>query len=163
MRLFGKPKPPKESVCEGLRMQILRGSREKLGISAPSNSNQTWGVVMDWGLETGSATVVALSDGTASVYLSTGGGSIGGGQSHEAIRNGAANAVRIAAGFQPSMRPATGYPLPSLDEVTFYVLTDTGVFSESAPAKDLSSDQHALSPLGDAMQEIISQYRKIEQ
>ena len=163
MNLFGKPKPPKESVYEGLRMQILQGSREKLGIPAPASPSQTWGVVMDWGLENGSATVVALSDGTASVYLTSGGGSIGGGKSHEAIHAGAINAVSIAAKFRPKMRPAENYPLLALNGVTFYVLTDTGVFSESASAGDLSSDQHAMSPLGDAMQEIITQYRKIEQ
>ncbi len=163
MRLFGKPKPPKESAYEGLRMQILRGSREKFGIPATTGPDQPWGVVMDWGLENGAATIVALSDGTASVYLSSGGGSIGGGKSHEAIHAGAINAVNIAAKFQPKMRPAKNYPFPALNEVTFYVLTDTGVFSESASAGDLSSDQHAMSPLGGAMQEIITQYRKIEQ
>ena len=163
MRLFGKPKPSKQSVYEGLRMQILQGSPEELGISVAAGPRQPWGVVMDWRLESGSATVLALSDGNASVYLSSGGGSLGGGKSHEAIREGATNAVGIAARFQPTMRPATSYPLPDRNEVTFYLLTDAGVFTGTASARELSSHSHALSPLGDAMQEIITQYRQIQQ
>jgi hypothetical protein len=118
---------------------------------------------MDWSMDRGVATVVALSDGTASIYLSSGGGSIGGGQSHELIRKEARNAVTIAAKFQPTMRAASIYPLPAQDHVSFFVLTDAGVFSESVSVKDLSSHGDALSALGDAMQEIITQYRKIQQ
>jgi hypothetical protein len=163
MRLFGKSPPTKKNVYEGLRLQILEGSREKFGISPVAVPNQGWGLVTDWSMDRGVATVVALSDGTASIYLSSGGGFIGGGQSHELIRKGARNAVTIAAKFQPTMRAASTYPLPAQDHVTFFVLTDAGVFSESASVKGLSSHHGALSALGDAMQEIITQYRKIQQ
>jgi hypothetical protein len=145
-----------------LRDQIFHVRRERIGLPAPAHDTDAWAVVMDWGVAEGSATVVAIADGTASIYLSSGGGSIGGGQSHESIRQAAMRAVSVAAEVQPEMRPVTSYPLPSAGEVVFYVLTDAGVFSASASEKELGGHRHRLSKLGDAMQEIITQYRVIQ-
>jgi hypothetical protein len=159
--LFGKSKPDKKDVYQGLRLQILQGSRKKFSLAPAANRNEPWGVVMDWGMARGSAAVTAVLDGSASIYLSSGGGSIGG-RSHESIRKAAQNAVAIAAKLQPTMRPTTDYPLPTQDELIFYVLTDAGVFTQSASVKDVGSHRHALSPLGDAMQVIVTEYRQIQ-
>jgi hypothetical protein len=160
--LFGKSKPDKEDVYEGLRLQILQGSRKKLDLPPGASRNEPWGVVMDWGMARGTATVTALSDGSASIYLSSGGGSIGGGQSHGSFRKAAKNAVSITAKVQPTMRATAKYPLPSQDQLNFYVLTDAGAYTESASVKDVSSHRQALSALGDAMQVIVTEYRKIQ-
>ena len=66
-------KPPKE-VFAGLRDQALKVSRQSIGLPAPPVPSQAWGVVMDWGVDNGTATIVAFSDGNASIYLSSGGG-----------------------------------------------------------------------------------------
>ncbi len=142
-----------------LRDQILHVRREQIGLPAPQRDTDAWAVLMDWGVTQGTATVVAISDGTASIYLSSGGGSIGGGQSHESIRQAAIRAVSVAAEFQPEMRRVTSYPLPGQGEVVFYVLTDAGVFSAAAPETELSTHRHRLSKLGDSLQEILTQYR----
>jgi hypothetical protein len=115
---------------------------------------------MEWGLREGTVTVVAFSDGTASVYLSSGGGFIGG-SSHESIRKAAQKMVAIAADFQPKALATTTYPLPRQAQVTFYFLTDAGVFTVNAPEQELSGHRHLLSKLGDAGQNIITQYRLI--
>jgi hypothetical protein len=111
-----------------LRNQALQLKREKIGLVAPSKPNEPWAAIMDWGVGNGTATVVAISDGTASVYL----------------------------------RATDAYPLPQKGQVTFYALTDTGVFTASATQDELSSHSHPLSKLGDAAQNIITQYRLIE-
>jgi len=160
--LFGKSKPDKDDVYQGLRLQILQGSRKKFGLAAGASHNDPWGVVMDWGMARGTATVTALWDGNASIYLSSGGGSIDGGHSHESIRKAAQNAVMVAAKLQPAMRATTKYPLPTPDQLIFYVLTDADVFTEIASVKDVSSHLHPLSALGDAMQVIITEYRQIQ-
>jgi hypothetical protein len=116
---------------------------------------------MDWGVTAGTATVVAFSDGNASVYLSSGGGFIGG-SSHESIRKAAQKMVAIAAAFQPDAIATTTYPLPRHAQVVFYFLTDAGVFTANAPEEELSSHRHPLSKLGDAGQNIITQYRLIQ-
>lgn len=162
MSLFGKSKPGKNDVYKGLRLQILQGSRKKFGLPPGVSRHEPWGVVMDWGMARGTATVTALSDGSASIYLSSGGGSIGGGQSHESIPVAAKNAVTIAAKLQPTMRATTRYPLPTQDQLIFYVLTDAGAFTESASVKDVSGHHHALSAVGDAIQAIITEYRQTQ-
>jgi hypothetical protein len=117
---------------------------------------------MDWGIPKGSATVVAMSDGNASVYLSHGGGFIGG-SGHESVRKAAQLTVAAANEVQPQMHATTTYPLPQPGEVTFYALTDNGVFTASALEADLKSGRSPLSRLSTAAQEIITQYRLVQQ
>jgi hypothetical protein len=117
---------------------------------------------MDWGIEKGSATVVAIADGTASVYLSSGGGFIGGGQSHESIRVAAKRTVELAVEVQPLMRSTTTYPLAQRGQANFYVLTDAGVFTATASEDDLRRHSSPFYKLGDSAQVIITEYRLIQ-
>ena len=149
-------------VYNGLRTQMLQSSRSKLNLPQASTPKTPWGVVMDWGVTKGTATVVALSDGHASIYLSSGGGYMGGGQSHDAIRKAAQKFVATAADVQTLTHLTTVYPLPQRGDVTFYFLTDVGVFVASASEKELSSHQHPLSSLSDAAQTIIAEYARIK-
>jgi len=121
-----------------------------------------WGVVMDWGVTNGSATVVAFSDGHASIYLSGGGGYLGGAESHDSIRNAAKKMIAIAAECQLQANPTKSYPLPERGHVTFYFLTDSGIFSAAATEDDLGKHHGSMSKLGDAAQEVITQYRLIQ-
>ena len=142
-----------------LRDQALRVKREQIGLPVPPHPGDPFAVVMDWDLSEGTATVVAISDGTASMYYSSGGGAIGGAQSRDSIRQAAQQAVTTAAEFRPQMQKVTKYPLPQRGQVVFYLLTDDGVFTQSAPQESLASARHPLSKLGNAMQNVITQYR----
>jgi len=115
---------------------------------------------METGYPEGSATLVAVSDGNASVYLSSGGGDIGGG-GHEKIRKAAIEMVVLASKFQTQMKITRNFPLPKNGETIFYLLTDSGVFTASASENDLGEQRHLLSPLFNAGHEIIGQYRMI--
>ncbi|MGB9464514.1 MAG: hypothetical protein WBR10_05330 [Candidatus Acidiferrum sp.] len=145
-----------------LREQALQMKREKIGLPVPSKPEEPWAALMEWGLGSGTATVVAISDGTASVYLSGGGGSIGGGESHESIRKAARKMVSVAADFQLHMQTSDTHPLPRPGQIVFYALTDAGVFMVSASQDELSSRRTPLSKLGDAAQEILAQYRLVQ-
>ena len=155
-------KPAGKDVYQGLRNLALTGSRAKLGLPATSEPTDPWGIMMDWGVTRGTATVVAFSDGSASIYLSSGGGFLGG-QAHESIRNAAKAMVAAAARCRHQAHAVTSYPLPQQGEVAFYFLTDAGVFTASAPQDALSSHRHPLSELGEAAQAVIAQYRLITQ
>jgi hypothetical protein len=141
-----------------LRNLIFQGSRQKLSLPPTSTPTEPWGVAMDLSLSSGSATVTALSDGNASIYLSNGGGYIGG-VGKPAIHNAAQNFVRTAANFQAGMKAVTEFPLPESGEANFYILTDAGVFTASAPESDLGQPRHPLNKLFAAGQEVITQYR----
>jgi hypothetical protein len=133
-----------------LRALALYSKRIPNSMGNPSSPTEPWGVVLDWVLSAAVATVVAFSDGSASVYFSSGGGLLGG-QAHEPIRNAARQAVAVAAEFQPQMELTTVFPLPQPGIVVFYLLTDSGVFTSSAFESALKTRSHALSKLGDAI------------
>ncbi|HEX9110105.1 MAG TPA: hypothetical protein VF845_01405 [Terriglobales bacterium] len=102
-----------------------------------------------------------MSDGSASIYLDTGGGYLGGiGQ--EPIRNAAKKAVELAGEIQPQMKQTQTYPLPETGQVYFYVLTDAGVYTAAASEADLRAGHNPFSQLGNAMQEVVTQYRIFE-
>jgi hypothetical protein len=146
----------------GLRDLMLGETRTKLSLAPTATPTEPWGVMMDWGMSSGTATVVAMSDGSASVYLSSGGGYLGGiGQ--EPIRNAAKNAVALAREVQPQMKETKTFPLPPTGQVQFYVLTDAGVYTASASESDLSASRSPFSKLGDGMQGIITEYRLFQE
>jgi hypothetical protein len=156
------PAVPPKDVYLGLRNQMLQGSRAKFGLPATQAVAEPWGVVMDWGVTRGTATVVALSDGSASLYLSGGGGYLGGiGQ--PPIRAAAQKAVEVARSVQLPNQPSTAYPLPETHEVFFYFLTDAGVFLLRSSEPELKTTTHPLRNIGDAMQDVITQYRVWDQ
>src|SRR5262245_33411054 len=73
-----------ENPMVGLRLMALSLRPEELHLKVPSTGHGVWGSVTDISLKGGTATIVFLSDGTASLYLSSGGGILGGG-SHESV------------------------------------------------------------------------------
>src|SRR5258706_9121922 len=86
--------PEAKNPYLGLRSQILELKRQKIGLAAPAKPTEPWAAVMDWGVTNGTAPVVAISDGTASIYLSSGGGSIGGGEAITRFPNPLRKGVR---------------------------------------------------------------------
>jgi hypothetical protein len=157
----GRIKDPKE-MYPRLRTLMLQGSRAKFSLIPTSKPTEPWGVVMDWGVKNATATVVAMSDGSASVYFSNGGGYIGG-KGQEPIRMAAQRAVEAAQAVQLPAQTTTSYPLPEQHGVCFYLLTDAGVFMFRTTEQELNSPNHPLRKLGDAMQGVITEYRLRDQ
>jgi hypothetical protein len=113
---------------------------------------------MDWGVPNGTTTTVAFVDGSASIYTSAGGGYIGG-QLKEAINRAAKAAVTISASCVPDSHATTTFPLPTAGNVSFYLLTDQGVLSATRSVDELKAGSGPLFQLGNAMQEVNTQYR----
>jgi hypothetical protein len=156
------PKKANPEIYPEMRDLMLHGSRAAFGLSGSFAKNQPWGVLMETGYAEGSATLVAMADGSASIYLSSGGGTIGG-ITHETIRKAAQQMVQIASQFQPQMNPTTAFPLPQKGETIFYVLTDSGIFSASAVEDELGENRHPLSRLFHAGHAVISEFRLIDE
>jgi hypothetical protein len=154
--------PSPKDVYLGLRDMALGITRQKAGLPATFAATEPWGVIMDWVVSHATATITAFSDGHASIYLSTGGGFIGG-ESHESVRNAAKKMVAVARVCQPHTHATSEFPLPQKqDEVLFYLLTDAGIFSADALKEDLSNYHHPLWQLHDAAQGVITEYRLIQ-
>ena len=78
--------PPRDSgaIYLDLRAMVLGARPDEIGLAPTPERPRVWGVLMETGYPKGVATLVTLADGTTSLYLSTGGGTIGGG-AHEAV------------------------------------------------------------------------------
>ena len=76
-------------------------------------------VLMDWHVERGTVTVVAAADGSASLYLSSGGGYFGGSEKAPAIRQAALHAVALATSLRCHFERTDASPLPSFGDVQY--------------------------------------------
>jgi hypothetical protein len=117
---------------------------------------------MDIGFPEGWATIVGFADGNASLYLSGGGGIIGG-VGHEPVRRAATAMAKVADQYIGQTKAANSTPLPVAGDVTFYVLTTNGIRSATAHEEDLGEQRHVLSPLFYAGQELITQLRLVSE
>jgi hypothetical protein len=116
-------------------------------------------VFMDWHVGNGTATVFAAADGSASVYLSSGGGFIGGGQKYPAIHNAALHAVQIAGALLSQFKLTETIDLPPAGDVYFYLTTSSELHLAVAKEANLRAGTDPLSALGAIMQQIVTQYR----
>ncbi|HZZ39817.1 MAG TPA: hypothetical protein VFE06_11840 [Acidobacteriaceae bacterium] len=123
----------------------------------PPRAIQT--VIMDFHVDHGTATVVASVDGSASLYLSSGGGFLGGSQHYPSIRDAALHAVSLATTMQCHFEPTENSALPPLGDVTFYVTSGAGIRIAVASQARLRAAADPLAGLGGAMQKIVTEYR----
>jgi hypothetical protein len=75
----GGPAASGEEVYRGLRAQILGLDSAGAGLRQGPGHEAVWGALMETGSPRGTASLMGLADGTTSLYLSSGGGIIGGG------------------------------------------------------------------------------------
>lgn len=116
-------------------------------------------VLMDWHVANGTASVLAASDGTASIYISSGGGFIGGGQRYPQLREAAQQVVHLATNLISQFAATKTTDLPPSGEVYFYVTTSSGVRRAVAKEANLRNGTDPLMALGNMMQHIVTLYR----
>ena len=141
-----------------LRHQALSTKRTKVGIPAPPPEAPAWGILMETGYPETTATLLALSDGTTSLYFSSGGGVIGG-HAHQSVRQANVALLETANQYYQHLKPSESFPVPATGHTLFYVLTDSGVLSGGGREDDLGHGRHPLSPLFHAGHQVIAQLR----
>jgi hypothetical protein len=146
----------------GLRDMALGMTPDMLGLSASPPSSRPYAVITDISLKKGVATVVAGLGGQASIYLSTGGGYIGG-EGNERVSTAATAAVEAAASALSEMHPTKNHPIPEQGNVNFYVLTTAGIMTASSSEAALGDTKQPLGRLYYAVQNVITQYRLMQQ
>lgn len=143
-------------VYSALRHQALSTKRTEAGIPAPPGP--VWGILMETGYPQATATLLALGDGTTSLYLSSGGGVIGG-HAQQSVREANAALLQTANDYYQHLKPSESFPLPATGHTLFYALTDSGVLSGGGREDDLGHGRHLLSPLFHAGHRVITQLR----
>lgn len=116
-----------ENAFDGLRNMAFSATPDQLGLSLPTDKTVVYGVIMDWEMGGATATTVSYQTGDASLYLSSGGGVIGGGQ-HENVNSASKQFVSLAQTFFNKTTKTETTPLPTTDQVKFYLLTNNGVY-----------------------------------
>jgi hypothetical protein len=142
-----------------LRNIWFTSTGEEVGVKPDPESRVPFAVVMDMGFDKGTATIVSSIAGDGSMYISTGGGILGG-IDHEPIRNASIKFVQVAADYAEKSKLVTEYPLPTPDNVIFYFITPSGVYAtDEMNADQLAKKKHELYPLFLAGNDVITQLR----
>ena len=151
---------PNENPFFGLRNMAFTATPEQLGLLLPTNETVVYGVVMDWEIGGAVATVVSYQTGDASLYLSSGGGVIGGGQ-HQNVNNVARQFVNLAQTFLDKAVKTETTDLPTTDEIRFYLLTNKGIFVGKEQMKNFENKSSEWLKLFDAGNNVLTELRLI--
>jgi hypothetical protein len=142
-----------------LREGVL--SRRMLQGLPPSAPDAIRGVVMDWNVSGAIATLVAIDDGSVSLYLNPGGGIIGAG-THAPVASAAVTFRNEGTRQRASFRSTSAYPPPVPDAVTFYLLTDSATLTSQSFSTDaLQQPEHPFAMLGATAQALIAEVRQV--
>jgi len=148
-------------IYDGLRRTALDAVAD--GVLTPpfEGHPDVAGVVVDVPASGGYATLVALADATASLYTSTGGGTIGAG-THATV---AAEVEVLLGVVQHQLDDVTGpedTSLPPRGVVRFHVLTPAGGRTADVPEDAFwGRAEHPLMPVIAATQQVISAIRQM--
>jgi len=130
---------PNNNPYNDLRNLDLGSTIEQIGIQLPVDQTKIYGVIMDWYLGEGTATLVALLSGDASLYLSSGGGVIGG-RGYDNVKKAAEDFIEKAESYLSKTVKTDSTPLPDKDGVTFYLLTNKGKFVGREEMKNFDNE-----------------------
>lgn len=157
-RLWGEQKPPVYEVAEiytGLRSQVLNLDEKESGWL---KDKPVYAVLVEMGRPDGVITVVAIADGTASLYFSKGGGMIGLGE-HENVRPKSVELVNYSESQLKNMDKVEDYPLPMPGEVRFYAVTPNGTFTAKTKERELEKPNNPLHKFYAQTHDLITQMR----
>ncbi len=141
--------------------------RQALGLTPGQLGDEVAGepilaLLMETGYPEAVATLVAVADGTTSLYFSNGGGIIGAG-AHAAVADASRRWLETAGGFLPHLAATIDPTLPSDGDTQFVAVTPDGLLSGLTREDDLGEGRHPLSPLFHAGQDVITQIRLVDE
>lgn len=153
----------KSNPYNDLRNMALTVTPDKLKLSLANDKTLVFGVVMDFGVDGGTATIVTYQTGDASMYTSNGGGIIGGGQ-HSTVNKASKLFVAKAQQYLDKSIKTDETPLPENGFVTFYLLTNKGIFTTAEKFKtDTDNSSSIWNDLFIEGNKVITELRLIEE
>jgi hypothetical protein len=107
------------------------------------------------------ATLVAVVDGTTSLYFSNGGGVVGAG-SHAAVAEASERWLEAGRAVLAQLSEVTEPRLPADGVTQLLAVTPAGMRGLAVPEAELGEGRHDLAPLFYAGQDVITQIRLAE-
>jgi hypothetical protein len=164
-KLFGRSGPPENDAYRDLRNRALNVTTAELGLE-PDPKAPIHAVIMETGDQGTVSTFVCLRDGTVSLYFSTGGGVIGGGQ-HESVRSACFEMLSITNKYAPEFIAAcervSTFALPGDGEAFFYLIASDGVYQAQCREDALAEQRDPFSALFNNCHAVMSEVRQIEE
>ena len=163
----GKPKPgldasPPGQVYVGLRGQVLAVDPASVGLRPSVELPRVYGALLETGYPNGTATLVALADGTTSLYTSGGFGIIGGG-AHPQVAAANQKFLRAVEQSFDTMAADDDSNVPATGESVIRALGFGERRAVRAAEADFGNGRHPLSGLFYAAQDVVTQLRLIDQ
>jgi hypothetical protein len=156
--VFGRRKRPAvDPTMAGLRQQALRLGPGDMDLE-PLGATGAFGAVIDLGEPGGVATLVALADGTTSLYMSTGGGLIGGG-GHVSVATAARKCIVHLARKRDELARTDDEGLPGKGFVRFHLLHEAGRRMAEVREDLLLDGAYPLADAYASMHEVVTQIR----
>jgi hypothetical protein len=149
-----------DNAYENLRNMALAVERGSVGVTPNHDLPHVFGIVMDMGMDQGTASLVAFADGTVSMYYSSGGGMIGAGE-HENVRNAAHRLLSIANTDLASFIAGLPDVLPPNGSNQLTLLTFDGPMRATATSNDFGYDVAPGGLVFRAAHDVISQLREL--
>jgi hypothetical protein len=150
--------PADGNVMKELRLRVLRELPDGLVVDAQPDKPIV--ALMDIGFPNATASVFGAVTGDASIYLSSGGGMLGG-IGHENVRVAAIAFVDESAKHLGQMKVTSEFPYPETGHVRFYIRTHDAVYLADRPEEELGEKRDPLWPLFYAGQNVITQLREV--
>jgi hypothetical protein len=149
-------------VYAGLRRQILTVNPADVGLTSTQALPRVWGAMIEIGPGHGSVTLVALADGTTSLYTSAGGGIIGAGE-HSRIAAATRALLAVVEQHLAQMPVRVDTTPPAAGRVVLRALTYEGHRTVEAAEDDLGHGGHAMSPVFYAVHDVLTELRLLEE
>lgn len=130
--------------------------------SIPTPADEPWSgaavAAMELSVDGATATVVAIADGTVSMYLSRGGSVIGAGE-HAAVSGQGQRFRTVVADSRGLLARTADFPLPGPGQVRFHARVGDDRFTGVATEAALRGGRHPLAPLYAAGQDLLTEIR----
>jgi len=149
---------PNNNPYRDLRNLAFSATAEQVGVQLPIDQAKIYGVIMDWGLGEGTATLVSFISGDASLYLSSGGGVIGG-SGHDNVKQAAIAFINKAEKYLRKTVKTGTTPLPDKGIVKFYFLTNKGKFVGQEEMKNFENNSSEWLELFEEGNKVITEIR----
>jgi hypothetical protein len=147
----------------GLRDMVFTVDPVTIEVSREGHVGPAWCALLEFGLTGGSATLLAIADGTVSFYTSTGSGVIGAGE-HAAVRVAAERFLEEASNAAVFMRAIGDIPsTPAPGHVAIHVRTFGETLSAEMAEDILQRGRHELAPLYAAGQDLLTEVRLLSE
>jgi len=147
-------------IAAALRVRVLQLTPQDIGFHDLAECPAVWGVVIETAHPGAVASLIALDDGSVSLYVSDGNGCVGCGSQSE-VRWAGADLLQIAEKSLPLTAPTDVLELPSEGQVRCYLLTRTGLHAVQAPLADIGKIDERLNLLYFAGQRVIAAIERV--